>query len=290
MNGIIPSLNTPFTESGELDLDSVRRLVDWTVQCGCAGMLFPAVAGEGTSLSNREFETLVDAVVQHNAGRLPTLVSATADSQAARIERARCAKRLGATGVCCQAPTGARGKELQAQLAAVAEAGPPLLMIQDLDWTGPGLPMEEILGLFGSIPAFRCIKVETRDPGPKYSALLAAFGGRLHVSGGWAVNQMMDALARGVHAFMPTEMERTYVALYNLHAAGRIGDAQRLFESLRPVIAFSNRHIDVSIRFFKQLRKARGLFATDRCRPPVADLTPEQQAEAGPLLKAALDL
>ena len=52
MKGILPSLNTPFTNSGELDLDSLTRLVEHTIISGCGGMLGLAVAGEHNTLSN----------------------------------------------------------------------------------------------------------------------------------------------------------------------------------------------------------------------------------------------
>ena len=48
--------------------------------------------------------------------------------------------------------------------------------------------------------------------------------------------------------------------------------------------------VDVSIRFFKRLRRAEGLFATERCRPPVAELDPIQQRQADALVARALDL
>jgi hypothetical protein len=47
LRGIVPSLNTPFTADDAVDLASVRRLVDWTVEAGSVGMLILAVAGEG---------------------------------------------------------------------------------------------------------------------------------------------------------------------------------------------------------------------------------------------------
>ena len=52
------------------------------------------------------------------------------------------------------------------------------------------------------------------------------------------------------------------------------------------MLAFSNQHIDVSIRFFKMLRRAHGLFATDRCRVPPLDAV--QRAEADRLVALAL--
>ena len=46
----------------------------------------------------------------------------------------------------------------------------------------------------------------------------------------------------------------------------------------------------MSIRFFKRLRRAEGLFATERCRPPVAELDPIQQRQADALVARALYL
>src|SRR5260221_10804048 len=129
------------------------------------------------------------------------------------------------------------------------------------------------------IPASQYLKLETVPAGPKYTAVLKATGGRLHVSGGWAVAQMIDALDRGVHAFMPTELEPIWVAIYRLHRGGDVAAARDLFERVLPIVAFSNQHIDVSIRFFKHLRRESGLFRTANCRKPVAPLDAFQQRE-----------
>ena len=69
----------------------------------------------------------------------------------------------------------------------MCEAPIDVLMIQDLEWNGPGLPVATIVRLFEELEPFRCIKVETVPAGSKYSAILAATGGRLNVSAGWAV-------------------------------------------------------------------------------------------------------
>ncbi len=277
MRGIVPSLNTPLSPDGSVDTAGLRRLVDHIAASGCVGMLLLAVAGEGQSLNETEWRRVLETVVEHNACRLPLIVSVTSDSQATRLARAKLSRDLGADGVLCQVPAGANS---QTELAAVADAGPDLLMIQDLDWHGPGLAIAEIVDLFARLPQFQCLKIETIPAGPKYSAVLRATGGQLHVSGGWAVSQMMDALARGVHAFMPTELERHYVAIHRLYEAGDIDAARAHFERLLPILAFANQHIDVSIRFFKHLRMCTGIFETDKCSPGVALLDEIQWSEA----------
>jgi hypothetical protein len=56
------------------------------------------------------------------------------------------------------------------------------------------------------------------------------------------------------------------------------------------VLAFSNQHIDVSIRFWKHVRRAQGIFATERCRTPVRALDRVQQDEAALLARRAIAL
>jgi 4-hydroxy-tetrahydrodipicolinate synthase len=290
LRGIVPSLNTPFRPDGSIDTDSLGRLVDHTVAAGCAGMLILAVASEAAALSLDERQRAAEAIFARNAGRIPVVLSVTADEPGMRRALAELGRRLGAFAVCCQVPAGLASDRLVAEFAAIAEAGPGRLMIQDLDWSGGGLAVAAIQSLFERLPAFRCLKLETVPAGPKYTSVLEATDGRLHVSGGWAVAQMMEALARGVHAFMPTGFEPIYVAIHRHWMAGRVAEAEALFERLLPVLAFTNQHIHVSIRFLKQLRRAEGLFATDLCRPPVPDFDTYQQRQADRLLARVLKL
>jgi dihydrodipicolinate synthase/N-acetylneuraminate lyase len=289
MRGIIPSLNTPFDADDRVDETGVARLTERSIASGAVGLLIVAVAGEQASLSRAEKERVARIVVEVTAGRIPVIVSVTSPDVAESEALAGLARRLGADAICCQVPSGLSGAGLETAMSRIAAAGPDLLMIQDLDWSGGGLPLPEIARLFERLPAFRCLKVETLPAGPKYTRVLEATGGRLHVSGGWAAMQMPDALARGVHAFMPTCVDAVYVAIYEAHRRGDRETARRLFERLLPIVAFSHQHIDVSIRFFKRLRHAEGLFATDRCRlPPPLDAV--QQAEAERMVQRAIEL
>jgi 4-hydroxy-tetrahydrodipicolinate synthase len=195
------------------------------------------------------------------------------------VALAAMAREFGAQIMLCQAPAGLAGEALVAQMAALAQVGPPMLMVQDLDFGGPGLALDDILLLREQLPAFQCLKIEVTLPGPKYSAVLEATQGALHVSGGWAAAQMMEALHRGVHAFIPTAMDAIYVAIYRRFQAGDVAGARALHEQLAPVLAFSNQHLDTSIRFFKHLRHREGLFATPLCRSSVRPLDAHQMRE-----------
>ena len=279
LRGIVPSMNTPFLDDGSVDLAGIRRSVDTVVQTGVAGMLILAVAAETASLTLPEKRLVAQTFLAHTAGRVPVIIGCSSAEQADRLALAAMARELGAPVMLCQAPAGLGGEALVAQMAALTQVGPPVLMVQDLDFAGPGLPLADILLLRRQLPAFQCLKIEVALPGPKYSAVLEATQGALHVSGGWAAAQMLEALHRGVHAFIPTAMDAIYVAIYRHFQAGDVAQARALHEQLAPVLAFSNQHLDTSIRFFKHLRHREGLFATPLCRAGVRPLDEHQMRE-----------
>lgn len=279
LRGIVPSMNTPFLPDGSIDYDSIDRLVDATVQAGVAGMLVLAVAGETGSLDANEKRQVAHTFLRRTAGRVPVIIGCSSARQDERVALAAMARELGADGMLCQAPAAHHGEMLVAQMAELAQVGPSLLMVQDLDLHGDGLPLDDIVLLRARLTAFHCLKIEVALSGPKYSAVLSATHGALHVSGGWAAAQMMEALHRGVHAFMPTAMDRIYVEIFRQFESGRHREARALHAQLAPVLAFSNQHIAVSIRFFKHLRQREGIFSSARCRAGVPELDRHQMRE-----------
>lgn len=290
MKGIVPSLNTPFNENGTLDHVSLRRLVNHTVDAGCGGMLGLAVAGEHSTLSLAEKLAFIETVTEVNARRIPFIVSVTAPEPSVSLELAKAATSAGASGICVQFPEELNRQGKLGFLLDLARHAPELLMVQDLDWVGGGLPLDEIVCLFDNVDQFSWLKIETQEAGPKYSAVLKATDGALNVCGGWAVTQLLDAMARGVHAFIPTGMESVYVEIYRCYQNGDVVTASALFERLLPILSFSNQNIETSIRFFKDVRKAEGLFDTNKCRTTATGFDSVTRNEARRALNAAMTL
>lgn len=289
LHGIVTVLNTPFLDDDTLDLDGLRRNVHYAIDAGVAGFLVPAMASEVGALTAAERLALVETVVATAAGRVPVIGGASAPSQAERLDAARGLVRLGCAGVLASIPY-ENDDSYRRDVHELAALGPGFLMLQDWDFTGEGLPLPLIVRLFDEVGAFRCLKIETANAGAKYTQVLESTGGRLHVSGGWAVTQMIEGLDRGVHAFMPTGMHRAYARIYSHYAAGRRDRAVELFHRLCPVLAFSNQNLGISIRFFKRLLHAQGVYTTANCRAPVAALDAFQVRRATELAAVAADI
>ena len=144
----------------------------------------------------------------------------------------------------------------------VAQAGVPVLVIQDLDWIGPGLEISLIVEMFETLESFKCLKVEVRPAGPKYTQVREATQGKLSIAGGWAADQMIEALDRGVDIFMPTAMTGHYAEIIRDHRAGDREASFPKFRAILPVLAFTRQHLDISIQFYKRLMVHRGIFKT----------------------------
>ena len=268
LRGIVTVLNTPFTAANELDPAALRRHVRKALAAGVAGFLVPGMASEVDKLTPAERELFVDSVLDEVKGRAILIGGASAASGAERVRLARQLVAAGCDGILVSIPY-QDDEQYAAAVREVAETAPPFLMLQDWDPHGYGVPVATLVRLFETVETFRAVKVEVVPAGRKYSELLTATGGRLHVSGGWAVMQMIEALDRGVHAFMPTALHPIYQRIYQLYLAGRRPAARELFDQLLPLLAFSNQHLDISLHFFKRLLHAQGIYPTPGVRSPV---------------------
>ncbi|MGG1518198.1 dihydrodipicolinate synthase family protein [Paenibacillus oryzisoli] len=273
MRGIISVLNTPFTLHNELDEKSLRRNVRLAIEAGVVGFLVPGLAAELHKLSPEERLRMTRVVVEEAGGRVPVIGGATAATSEERLKYAEQFIGLGCEGILANIPY-QDDKQYERDVGEMASVNPGFLMLQDWDPSGFGVPVPLIAKLFREVEAFRSYKIEVVPAGVKYSQVLEATGGGLHVAGGWAVTQFIEGLDRGIHAFMPTGMHEVYTTIYRLYAEGKRAEAVKLFYRLLPVLAFANQHLDISIHFFKRLLHAQGIYDTPLVREPILPFDP----------------
>jgi dihydrodipicolinate synthase/N-acetylneuraminate lyase len=102
--GYFPAFVTPFTESGDLDLDTLRALVDHYAAEGMHGIVVNGTCGEWFSQTGEERRTVAEATVAQAAGRMRVLVGCTAYTAKETAEFARHALAAGADGVLASPP------------------------------------------------------------------------------------------------------------------------------------------------------------------------------------------
>jgi 4-hydroxy-tetrahydrodipicolinate synthase len=283
LDGITPIVNTPFTDDLAIDWPSLERLLDRGVADGVVGFVVPAVASEVGKLSDAERRSMVEAVSGQVGRSVTVIAGVSSEDLATSIGFAEHALSVGCDAVLCRVP----GRMIHDDVAlvrhfdALGRVGMSTLMIQDLEWGGPGLSIESIVRLADAVPAFRAIKVETSPAGSKYSAILDATGGALHVSCGWGMGQMIEALDRGVSTFTTTAINMPFIEVHRRHRVGDRTRARALFDEIAPMVIWCQQHIDVSIAFLKRYSRAAGLFTTARVREPAPlfDATHERIAD-----------
>ena len=102
--GVFPVAPTIFDARGELDLDGQRRCIDFMIDAGSHGLCILANFSEQFVLTDAERETVMHAVLEHVAGRVPVIVTTTHFSSAVCAARSRQAEDAGAAMVMVMPP------------------------------------------------------------------------------------------------------------------------------------------------------------------------------------------
>ena len=95
IKGSLPALVTPF-KNGELDLDTLKQLVEWHIDQGSHGLVPVGTTGESPTLSHREHETVIEEVVRVTAGRVPVVAGAGSNNTVEGIRLLQHAEKVGA--------------------------------------------------------------------------------------------------------------------------------------------------------------------------------------------------
>ena len=96
ITGSIVAIVTPMHEDGSLDLQSLRKLIDFHVREGTDAICVVGTTGESPTVDVEEHCQLIQAAVDHAAGRIPVIAGTGANSTAEAIELTEHAKKVGA--------------------------------------------------------------------------------------------------------------------------------------------------------------------------------------------------
>ncbi|UWR26700.1 4-hydroxy-tetrahydrodipicolinate synthase [Sulfitobacter sp. S223] len=102
-SGSMPALVTPF-RNGELDIETLKKLVEWHVGEGSNGLVPVGTTGESPTLTHREHEMVVEEVVKAAAGRIPVIAGAGSNNTLESIRLAQHAEKVGADGILVVTP------------------------------------------------------------------------------------------------------------------------------------------------------------------------------------------
>jgi dihydrodipicolinate synthase/N-acetylneuraminate lyase len=281
--GVFPIVPTTFDGSGELDLDSQRRAVDYLVDAGSHGLCILANYSEQFSLSDVERDRLTDVILSHVAGRVPVIVTTTHYGSRVAAERSRAAQAAGAAMVMLMAPYhGAtlRVDEagIRAHFATVADAIDIPIMVQDAPMAGTPLSAAFLAGLARAVPQVSYFKLENGVAADKLRDLIRLGGDAVAgpFDGEESITLIPD-LEAGATGTMPggttvDVLRRTW----DLWWAGDRQEAVAVYERAQPLITYENKLCGLSAT--KALMAEGAIIASEAVRQPLRPLSAEVRA------------
>ncbi|MBI2941935.1 MAG: dihydrodipicolinate synthase family protein [Chloroflexi bacterium] len=282
-SGVFPIAPTTFDERGELDLASQKRVLDFMIEAGVNGICILANFSEQFALADDERERLMTLMIDHVAGRVPSIVTTSHFSSRIAAERSRRAQAAGAAMVMLMPPY--HGATIRVDEAgifgffrAVAEAIDIPIMIQDAPVSGTPLSAPFLARLAAEIEPIRYFKIEMPGAASKLRELIRLAGEQIAgpFDGEESITLIPD-LDAGATGTMPSalipEVLRQVVDRYQ---GGQRDQAIALYERHLPLINYENRQC--GLRATKALMKEGGIIASEAVRHPTSPLHPAIRA------------
>ncbi|MDB0017899.1 4-hydroxy-tetrahydrodipicolinate synthase [Planktomarina temperata] len=129
ITGSLPALVTPFA-NGKVDIDALKKLVDWHIDHGSHGLVPVGTTGESPTLTHEEHDRVVEVVVAQAAGRVPVIAGAGSNNTAETVRLVKAAKEAGATATLVVTPYYNKPTQagLKAHFLAAADCGMDIII------------------------------------------------------------------------------------------------------------------------------------------------------------------
>lgn len=162
--GSFPALVTPF-KNGELDLDTLKKLIDWHVEQGSDGVVPVGTTGESPTLSHEEHNRVIQEVVKASAGRLKVIAGAGSNSTAEGIDLIRHAEAAGADAALVVTPYYNKPTQrgMIAHFTAVHDASGLPIVIYNIPGRSVVDMSPETMGELAKLPRIVGVKDATGD-------------------------------------------------------------------------------------------------------------------------------
>jgi 4-hydroxy-tetrahydrodipicolinate synthase len=272
LGGVFSVLPTPFAPNGDVDPESLKRVIDLFIADGVSGFTALGVTGEVARLTDIERDQVLDTVLTHVNGRVPVVAGTTADGLRTCIDYTRRARAAGASAAMISPPRALKlnSDSVARHFAEVASAVDVPLIVQDYPPIS-GFAMEPALlaRIARDVPSARTIKLEDPPTPFKTSRILEqAAGLDVKIFGGLGGVFLLEELIAGAAGAMTGfAFPAILVRIVTLFGTGQIDEAARLFYAKVPLMRFEFQEgIGMAIR--KEVLRRRGAIAHAGIRPP----------------------
>ena len=227
---------TPFDAEGRVDLDSLRRYVDWQIAEGVHGLIPLGSTGEFLSLTRDERAAVAETVITQTAGRVPVLIGTAAEWTDEAVALSREAESLGADGVMLVPPyySSPTEAELVAHFTKVAEALSIPVMLYNNPFTANVDLSAALVGRLSQVDNISYIK-DTSKNVHRVTELLEACQGRMTVFAGYYPWESHLAGAEGYSSVMSNIAPRLSADMFTRTVDGS-GEGRAIYLRCLPLI------------------------------------------------------
>ena len=198
--GVCPIVNTPFAENGDLDLESLGKIVDYTLGAGCKSIAIFGLNSEPHKMTYREKESVISAFLGFVGTRAQKLVGIVENSLRGAVELATLASKEGTDGVILYPPSlvPPGDRQLLNYFKTIASTVNVPIMIQDAPrTTGVTMSTAFLLSAFEKIENLKFAKIECPLPVQKIAEIGRATNQQLRCMSGNGGIFTIDAFMRG---------------------------------------------------------------------------------------------
>ncbi|MCC6342583.1 MAG: dihydrodipicolinate synthase family protein [Bryobacterales bacterium] len=262
MRGIFIIMATPFTESGAVDYEDLRREADFLTNCGVHGMVWPQMASEYTTLTREERMRGMKTLAKASAGKSPALVlGVQGASLPSALEYLKLAEDLGPDALIAIPPSSASSlDDYRRYYSTLAESARRPLFIQTTGGAkGITPPVEMIASLARQFPSLGYVKEEAAPVVERMLALSRERPAVKSIFSGSAGKGMLYEWRLGMDGTMPgAPFSDAYVRIWDAWHANDQAKARDIFARLLLMI-----NLDSVIPGTRQhIMKRRGVFKT----------------------------
>lgn len=290
ITGSIAPLVTPFTDSGDVDHDSLRGLVAWQLAAGTHGISIGGSTGEPSAQSVAERIAAIQTVAAAVDDRVPFLAGTGSTHLDETLGLTQAAQDAGADVALVISPYYARPTQegLYAWYEAVAREFPdmPIVIYNVPSRTAVDVAPATVARLFKDFDNIVGIKETTKDF-EHFSRVIQACGDDLLV---WSGIELLclPLLTLGGIGFISATANiapHSVAAMYEAWLAGDHQEARRLHYALHPLVDLL--FVETNPTTAKFVLEKEGRIASAHVRPPLVPTTPTGEADVARLLDQA---
>ena len=272
LTGVFNVLQTPLTETDEIDEAVFAREIEWLLEFGVDGAVL-AMVSEVLRFSAEDRRKQWQLVLRLIDGRIPVVASVGAESTYIATSLAKWAEIDGAAAVMATPPSAfaTLSNEIKDYYVAIIESVKIPVIVQDAsNYLGQPLDISLYVDLIDKYGAERVqFKPEAKPVKERLEMLRDASNGRALVFEGQGGVDLLDTYPIGIVGTMPgAEVPWALVALFKALNEDNWDRARSIHTPLAKLISYQTT-LDAYVAVEKYLLVKQGIFTSDRQRGPV---------------------